>query len=98
MTQNQLGNFLGVTYQQIQKYENGTNRMSVGLVGWLCRYLDISPLLFFEEAREINEWELAWLSLGRGLSDRNREIIVKMINLLAESDPDGPQPPLRRWR
>lgn len=30
MTQNQLGELVGVTFQQIQKYENGLNRISAG--------------------------------------------------------------------
>lgn len=33
LTQVGLGEFLGVTYQQIQKYEAGTNRLS--LVMWI---------------------------------------------------------------
>jgi transcriptional regulator with XRE-family HTH domain len=43
MSQSELGKALGVTFQQIQKYENGTNAVAATRIGDLCRVLKISP-------------------------------------------------------
>src|SRR5215472_8871426 len=43
MTQSELGKALGVTFQQIQKYENGTNAVAATRIPDLCRILEISP-------------------------------------------------------
>jgi transcriptional regulator with XRE-family HTH domain len=38
--QAELGNALGVTFQQIQKYEKGTNRVSTGRLVQICEALE----------------------------------------------------------
>jgi transcriptional regulator with XRE-family HTH domain len=43
MSQSALGKALGVSFQQIQKYENGTNAVAATRIGDLCRVLKISP-------------------------------------------------------
>ena len=43
MSQSDLGNFLGVTFQQIQKYENGSNAVASTRIPALCQTLEISP-------------------------------------------------------
>ena len=43
LTQMQLGEALGVTFQQIQKYEKGTNAVASTRISELCRVLKISP-------------------------------------------------------
>jgi transcriptional regulator with XRE-family HTH domain len=48
ISQSDLGRILGVTFQQIQKYENGTNRFSAGALVTIARALDM-PLSFFFE-------------------------------------------------
>jgi transcriptional regulator with XRE-family HTH domain len=40
--QAELGNALGVTFQQIQKYEKGTNRVSTGRLVQICEALECS--------------------------------------------------------
>ena len=44
LTQKQLSQKAGVSYQQIQKYEAGTNRVSVSRLFELCRILNVSPV------------------------------------------------------
>ncbi|MBW9114816.1 helix-turn-helix transcriptional regulator [Rhizobium cauense] len=44
ISQNQLGEALGVTFQQIQKYEWGANRISIGAFVQICNALEVSPL------------------------------------------------------
>lgn len=42
LSQNKIGKILGVSYQQIQKYENGTNRLPVDKLATLKAYYGIS--------------------------------------------------------
>lgn len=44
VTQTGLATDLGVTFQQVQKYEKGTNRVSVGALVAICRTLNIEPM------------------------------------------------------
>lgn len=42
ITQMELGDSLGVTFQQVQKYENGRNRITGGRLDDIARALDIT--------------------------------------------------------
>jgi transcriptional regulator with XRE-family HTH domain len=48
ISQQQLGQKLGVTFQQIQKYENGRNRVSAARLFDLCRALKAPLSSMFE--------------------------------------------------
>jgi transcriptional regulator with XRE-family HTH domain len=48
LTQEQLAEALNVSYQQIQKYETGANRISAGRIFELARKLDVDLSYFFE--------------------------------------------------
>jgi len=48
MTQTDLGNALGVSFQQVQKYEKGTNRMGSSRLWDTCVILDVMPSYYFE--------------------------------------------------
>ena len=47
LTQTQLADQLGVTYQQVQKYESGQTRLSVALLIKLSDVLDVRVPYFF---------------------------------------------------
>ena len=47
LSQSELGDALGVTFQQIQKYENGTNAVASTRIPDLCRALEITPNALF---------------------------------------------------
>jgi transcriptional regulator with XRE-family HTH domain len=49
MSQDQLGQGIGVTFQQIQKYESGANRISASRLYELARVLDIPISFFFDD-------------------------------------------------
>jgi transcriptional regulator with XRE-family HTH domain len=61
LTQQNLSGITGVSYQQIQKYERGSNRISAGMLWTLCDALKVAPDYFYEQldARQTR----------RGLSD-----------------------------
>ena len=46
-TQEELAKAVGVTFQQIQKYENGTNRISAGRLQKIADALEVSVSFFF---------------------------------------------------
>jgi DNA-binding XRE family transcriptional regulator len=48
MSQAGLGDKLGVTFQQIQKYENGRNRVSAARLFEICEALGVSLASMFE--------------------------------------------------
>jgi transcriptional regulator with XRE-family HTH domain len=50
MSQEKLGEALGVTFQQVQKYEKGANRIGAGRLQDIAKVLDMSPSFFFEDA------------------------------------------------
>ncbi|WP_370236070.1 MULTISPECIES: helix-turn-helix domain-containing protein [Henriciella] len=52
LTQEQLGETLGLTFQQVQKYEKGVNRISAGRLYEISSVLDIPVLYFYEGAEE----------------------------------------------
>ncbi len=49
MTQTKLGDRLGVSFQQMQKYEKGTNRISSSRLYDLARVLDVPIEFFFDD-------------------------------------------------
>ncbi len=49
MSQTTLGDVLGLSFQQVQKYEKGTNRMGSSRLFDLSRVLDVPVEYFFEE-------------------------------------------------
>lgn len=46
LSQRALGNALGLTFQQVQKYENGTNRVGASRLFEICRVLEV-PIGYF---------------------------------------------------
>ena len=48
LTQEQLGEKLGLTFQQVQKYEKGVNRISAGRLFEMAQVLGITTSYFYE--------------------------------------------------
>jgi transcriptional regulator with XRE-family HTH domain len=48
MSQEALGEALGLTFQQIQKYEKGQNRIGAGRLFQIARILEVPVGFFFE--------------------------------------------------
>ncbi len=67
MSQEKLGDALGLTFQQIQKYERGANRIGSSRLFKLSQILDVPVSFFFEDMPE--EVERA----NRGLAEAPAE-------------------------
>jgi len=52
LTQEDLANELNISYQQVQKYETGSNRVSAGRLFEICRLLEVPVGYLFEEFEE----------------------------------------------
>ncbi len=50
VSQEKLGEALGLTFQQVQKYEKGTNRISASRLQQIAKMLDVPVAFFFDGA------------------------------------------------
>jgi transcriptional regulator with XRE-family HTH domain len=53
LSQEKLANNLGITFQQVQKYEKGTNRISASRLQHASHILDVPVSFFFEQAPDL---------------------------------------------
>ena len=78
MSQERLGESLGLTFQQVQKYERGSNRISASKLYEISKVLNVSVAFFFDGyIREATDAEFseseserdvqAFLTTGEGL-------------------------------
>ena len=51
ISQSELAETLGLTYQQVQKYEKGANRISASMLYAISNALTVEPAFFFEGLR-----------------------------------------------
>ena len=92
MSQTQLGQSIGVTFQQVQKYERGANRIAAGKLCELSRVLSVPVSFFFEGIDHPNggedEADATLASLGQDeAGTSSREMIDLMRAYAAISDP-----------
>jgi transcriptional regulator with XRE-family HTH domain len=58
LSQSELAERIGVTFQQVQKYEKGMNRVGAGRLTKIARVLNVSVGSFFDGREEIEQVEL----------------------------------------
>lgn len=61
MSQEKLGELLGVTFQQVQKYEKGANRVGASRLFQIATLLGVSVQYFFEGIEQ-SEWNAGSLN------------------------------------
>lgn len=90
LTQDQLADALGISYQQIQKYETGANRISAGRLAQIAEVLDVQAGWFFgaqERNEEASGTSRAVLELVRNFSriedERVRGQIMGLVRALS---------------
>lgn len=100
LTQDQLGESLGISYQQIQKYETGANRVSAGRLYLIAARLDVSPGWFFDPVKsdassdDFDELGSSRLlmefvrSFARIKDERLKTVLVSLVRAMAEEE-DG---------
>jgi len=72
MSQEKLGNALGLTFQQVQKYERGTNRIGSSRLFLLSRILDVPVSFFFDDmAPEIADGQRGFAEAAQANFDQD---------------------------
>lgn len=75
MSQERLGESMGLTFQQVQKYEKGVNRIGASRLFQIARILDVPIQFFFEEAPHIDG------NAAHGMAEPNSEtFILEFLN------------------
>ena len=82
LTQSKVAQAINVTFQQIQKYEKGTNGISSLRIMQLANFLKV-PVVFFFEDYPIYEGASAD-SLNNKTEDLNYSFLVKLFSNLSE--------------
>lgn len=91
MSQSDLADALGITFQQIQKYEKGTNRISASKLYMIAGVLKVDVGWFFHglDAHDTDpigpstQAEVRALSSLRSMDAKTRSVVEGMINGLA---------------
>ena len=79
MSQEKLGERLGLTFQQVQKYEKGVNRIGASRLFDLSQVLQVPIQFFYEEAPGTLTQPAG--ERGHGFADRSAEsYIVEFLN------------------
>src|SRR5688572_10929823 len=99
LTQQQMAELIGVTYQQAHKYETGINRISAGRLYQIARALGVEISYFFEDVepgsgvtrtQELMPQQRMLLELARNfaaIEDRSRqEELCALARAYAEHD------------
>ena len=94
LTQQQMAELIGVTYQQAHKYEKGINRIAAGRLSGIARALGVEVGYFFESAdagqapAKPNPQQRLLLELARSFmalpSRKHQEAICTLARVLAD--------------
>ena len=95
LTQQQLADLIGVTYQQAHKYERGINRVSAGRLFEVAQVLSVPVSYFFDGLEQDNERAISprermCLELARNFAqipnERHQEALSQLARVLATGD------------
>ena len=96
LTQQQMAELIGVTYQQAHKYETGRNRITAGRLSRLAQALGVKVGYFYDgltsppEAAQVTPQQHRMLELTRNFmaitSRKHREAIGNLARSLANGD------------
>jgi transcriptional regulator with XRE-family HTH domain len=95
LTQHQMAELIGVTYQQAHKYEKGINRVAAGRLYHIAQALGVEVGYFFEglgrdNAVEATPQQRLLLELGRSFiaisTRKHQDALCSLVRALAEPD------------
>ncbi|KLN62395.1 XRE family transcriptional regulator [Kiloniella spongiae] len=100
LTQQQLADLIGVTYQQAHKYERGINRVSAGRLFEISQVLGVEVSFFYEGLDNnhdaVNERQRMCLDLARNFTnirnEKHQDALSMLCRVLSEqslSDPEA---------
>ena len=74
MSQERLGELLGITFQQVQKYEKGSNRISASRLYYAAKTLGVPVQFFFEDLPGMED------NSGMSEATDGDEVITTLMN------------------
>ncbi len=83
LTQEKLGEQLGLTFQQVQKYEKGVNRISAGRLFELSTVMGVPVTYFFDGAESFLDGGAAAVAEGDGEDVQAPVITSEVLDLIA---------------
>jgi len=95
LTQEQLGDALDISYQQIQKYETGANRVSAGRLFKISQILEINVASLYDGLGNVVDEDISGASrhvieLVRAFSkikdDKIRASVMSLVRSLGDRD------------
>ena len=75
LTQTKVAQAINVTFQQIQKYEKGTNGVSSNRLMQLAAFLKVPIIYFFEDFREFKD-----INVNDGSGDLNDDLNYSFLS------------------
>ena len=91
LTQMAVGDAVGVTFQQVQKYERGTNRISVSMLGKLAAYLSVPVEHFFAPSAPLDtigsdRRTLEFAKLFQEVAPRHHALLRNLMTTLSDNE------------
>lgn len=84
MSQETLGEAIGVTFQQVQKYEKGTNRVSAGRLIEIAEALEVNPEFFI---KSIGDGTKAIVEQERAINFLQTRDGIELTEAMAKAKP-----------
>lgn len=93
MSQEKLAEALNVSYQQVQRYENGTNLLNTEKLQIIAKFLNVPLSYFFDEHRiklsgrergHLPSEEMKYLRLFKGLDGTYKKVLLQLMRLAAK--------------
>lgn len=100
LSQEHVGEMLGLSFQQVQKYERGANRISISRLIEICRCLGV-PVSYFVDGVEgdyaqpversvSRTLDIKLLSMFHGMADnKTKRLVLDLMRALAGADEGG---------
>ncbi len=98
-SQEEVGTAIGVSFQAVQKYENGENRLSAGRLAAAAKFLGVPMSFFFQDDSEpgsapdtvgFTSKEIELVRYFRAIPNEDmREHLLKLTKIISEQDLSG---------
>ncbi len=90
MSQETLGKKVGLTFQQIQKYERGLNRIGLSRFFEISHALGVEPTFFLEKSEKKNltsltKEESLFIAALLRLTEQEKDIVLSLLRSIAQS-------------
>jgi transcriptional regulator with XRE-family HTH domain len=97
MSQEELAEAMGITYQQVQRYEKGANKLNVESLQLIAGLLAVSPAYFFDvsdvsviaedRARyTVSEEDVLIRQFRKIKNKKSRNTVLQVVRLAAKSE------------